>query len=163
MLIVGAGVAGLETLLALRALAADRVDVTLLAPELKFVNRSMSASRPFEAPRVRGLRLQDVARDLGARLLPATLDRVEPAQHRVVTSDGDRLTYDRLVLAVGARPARAWQAPGVLTLGGGRDGGLNGYPVLLHQLRRGQVNRVAFVRPTGATWPSATILRSVPA
>lgn len=154
VLIAGAGVAGLETLLALRALADDRVDVTLLAPELTFVNRSMSASRPFDAPRVRGLRLQDVARDLGARWMPATLDRVEHAQHRVVTSDGDRLGYDRLVLAVGARPAHPWHAPGVLTVGDGRDGRLNGYPVLLHQLRRAQVKRVAFVRPAGATWPS---------
>jgi sulfide:quinone oxidoreductase len=154
VLIVGAGVAGLETLLALRELADDRVDVSLLAPGLTFVNRSMSASRPFDAPRVRDLRLRDVARDLGARWLPATLDRVEPAQHHVVTSDGDRVAYDRLVLAVGARPARAWQVDGVLTLGGGHDGALNGYPVLLHQLRRGQVMRLAFVRPAGATWPS---------
>lgn len=154
VLIAGAGVAGLETLLALRALADDRIDVTLLAPELKFVNRSMSARRPLDAPRQRGLRLQDIARDLGARWLPATLDRVEPTQHRVITRDGDRVAYDRLVLAVGARPARAWQVDGVLTLGGGRDGALNGYPVLLHQLRRGQVKRVAFVRPAGATWPS---------
>jgi sulfide:quinone oxidoreductase len=154
--LIAAGVAGLETLLALRALADDRVDITLLAPELAFVNRSMSTSQPFEAPRVRGLRLADIARDLGARWLPATLDRVEHAQHRVVTSDGDRVVYDRLVLAVGARPARAWQAPGVLTLGPGpdRDGDLHGYPVLLHQLRSGQVNRLAFVRPAGVTWPS---------
>jgi sulfide:quinone oxidoreductase len=154
VLIVGAGVAGLETLLALRSLAEDRVDVTLLAPELTFVNRSMSTSRPFDTPRVRGLRLAEIARDVGARLHRATFDRVEHAQHRVVTSDGDHVAYDRLVLAVGARPDRAWQAPGVLTLGGERDGALNGYPVLLHQLRRGQVNRLAFVKPPGATWPS---------
>ena len=43
VLIAGGGVAGLEALLALRALAADRVDVGILAPELKFVNRAMSA------------------------------------------------------------------------------------------------------------------------
>jgi sulfide:quinone oxidoreductase len=154
VLIAGAGVAGLETLLALRALADDRIDVTLLAPGPTFVNRSMSARRPFDAPRVRGLRLQGVARELGAHWLPATLDRVEHDQHRVVTGDGDRIAYDRLVLAVGARPVRPWQVAGVLTLGGGREGALNGYPALLHQLRRGQVNRVAFVRPAGATWPS---------
>jgi len=34
VLIAGGGVAGLETLLALRALAGDRVKVTILAPEL---------------------------------------------------------------------------------------------------------------------------------
>jgi len=32
VLIAGGGVAGLETLLALRALAGDRVDITILAP-----------------------------------------------------------------------------------------------------------------------------------
>jgi len=39
VLIAGAGVAGFETLLAMRAVAADRVDVTILSPELKFTNR----------------------------------------------------------------------------------------------------------------------------
>src|SRR4051794_12127220 len=58
VLIAGAGVAGLETLLALRALAADRVDVTLLAPETKFVNRSMAADQPFRVQRARGLGLR---------------------------------------------------------------------------------------------------------
>ena len=66
MLIAGAGVAGLETLLALRALAGDRIDVTLLAPELKFVNSSMSVAQPF-IPRVRGVRIEDIAIELGAR------------------------------------------------------------------------------------------------
>lgn len=42
MLIAGAGVAGLETPLALRGLAGGRVEVTILAPELKFVSRGMS-------------------------------------------------------------------------------------------------------------------------
>src|SRR5688572_3004853 len=37
VLIAGGGVAGLETLLALHALAADRLEVAILAPELKFV------------------------------------------------------------------------------------------------------------------------------
>ena len=37
VLIAGGGVAGLETLLALRTLAGDRVDITLVTPELRFV------------------------------------------------------------------------------------------------------------------------------
>ena len=67
VIIAGGGVAGLETLLALRALAADRVDVSILAPELKFVNRAMSAQQPFRAQRVRGLRLEDAAAELRDR------------------------------------------------------------------------------------------------
>lgn len=152
VLIVGGGVAGLETLLALRALAADRVDVTLLAPELKFVNRSLAAGRPFEAPWVRGLRLADIADEFGARFLRGALDRVEHGQRRVVTKDGDRLGYDVLVLAVGARPVRTWQSDGVLTFHGGDDDGLDCYPVVLHQLRRGQIKKLAFVKPVGVSY-----------
>jgi hypothetical protein len=46
-IIAGGRVAGLETLLALRALAAERVTVTIVAPEFRFVNHSMSAEQPY--------------------------------------------------------------------------------------------------------------------
>jgi sulfide:quinone oxidoreductase len=151
VLIAGGGVAGLETLLALRALAADRVDITILAPELKFVNRSMAVDQPFERQRARGIRLQDTADELDARWHHGALDRVEHEQHRVVTKDGDALSYDMLVLAIGAHANREWTSEGVLTYHGGRDG--PSYRLLLHQLHAGQVTRLAFVKPAGASWP----------
>jgi sulfide:quinone oxidoreductase len=151
VLIAGGGVAGLETLLALRALAADRVDITILAPELKFVNRAMSAQQPFKVQRRRGLRLEDTAAEFGAHSHRGTLDRVVHAQHRVVTRNRELLSYDMLVLALGARPQREWQSEDVLTYRGGRDG--PNYRMLLHQLREGRVQRVAFVKPAGASWP----------
>jgi sulfide:quinone oxidoreductase len=151
VLIAGGGVAGLETLLALRALAADRVDITILAPELKFVNRAMSAQQPFKVQRRRGFRLDDTAAELGAHWHRGTLDHVVHAQHRVVTRDRESLSYDMLVLALGAHPHREWHAEGVLTYRGGRDG--PNYRMLLHQLREGRVHSVAFVKPTGASWP----------
>ena len=151
VLIAGGGVAGLETLLALRALAGDRVDITILAPELKFVNRSMSAQQPFKVQRGRGFRLEDTAAELGAHWHRGALDRVVHAQHRVVTRDRDSLGYDMLVLALGARPQREWHADGVLTYRGGRDG--PSYRMLLHQLREGRIDKVAFVKPAGASWP----------
>ena len=151
MLIAGGGVAGLEALLALRALAGDRVDITLLAPELKFVNRSMAVDQPFRVQRGRGLRLEDTAAELGARWHRGAVDRVEHDRHRVVTRDGHELPYDRLVLAPGARPEREWRSEGVLTYHGGRDG--PNYRLLLHRLREGQVDKLAFVRPAGASWP----------
>lgn len=68
MLIAGAGVAGLETLLALRGLAGGRVEVTILAPELKFVSRGMSVvAQPFNPQHGRGVRIEDIAIDLGGR------------------------------------------------------------------------------------------------
>ena len=151
MLIAGGGVAGLETLLALHALASDLLDITILAPELKFINLSMSVDQPFKPQRVRGLRLEDTAAELGARWHHAALDRVEPERHRVITRDGDEVPYDMLVLALGAHPEREWHSREVLTYHGGRDG--PNYRLLLHHLREGRVNKVAFVKPAGASWP----------
>jgi sulfide:quinone oxidoreductase len=151
ILIAGAGVAGLETLLALRALAGDRVDVTIVAPELRFINRSMAVDQPFKPQRMRGVRLQDTAAELGARWHRGALDRVEHEQRRGLTRDGDKLPYDMLVLALGARSEREWQSKRVLTYHDGRDGA--SYRLLLHQLHEGRVNKLAFVQPAGPTWP----------
>jgi sulfide:quinone oxidoreductase len=151
VLIAGGGVAGLETLLALHALASDLLHITILAPELKFINLSMSVDQPFKPQRVRGLRLEDTAAELGARWHHAALDRVEPERRRVITRDGDEVRYDMLVLALGAHPEREWHSREVLTYHGGRDG--PNYRLLLHQLREGRVNKLAFVKPAGASWP----------
>jgi sulfide:quinone oxidoreductase len=151
VLIAGAGVAGLETLLALRALAGDGVDITILAPELTFVNRSMAVDQPFKPQRVRGLRLQHAAAELDARWHHGALDRVGHEHHRVVTEDGEELAYDKLVLAVGAHPEREWTSQGVLTYHDGRDG--PSYRLMLRQLREGRINKLAFVKPSGASWP----------
>ena len=151
VLIAGGGVAGLETLLALRALASDRVDMTILAPDLKFVNRSMSTQQPFEVQRGRGFRLEDTAAEFGAHWHRGTLDRVVHAEHRAITRDGDELAYDTLVLALGAHPKSEWQSQDVLTYRGAQDGPT--FRMLLHQLREGRVEKVAFVKPAGASWP----------
>ena len=151
VLIAGDGVAGLETLLALHALAGDRVDVTIVSPELRFVNRSMAVEQPFKPRRVRGVRLIDTAAELDARWHRGLLDRVEHEQRRGVTKDGDELPYDMLVLAMGARPERRWRSEGVLAYRDGRDG--SNYRLLLHLLRAGRIKRLAFVKPAGPSWP----------
>lgn len=151
VLIAGGGIAGLETLLALRKLVTDRVDITLLAPELEFVNRSTAVEQPFKPHRAGGPRLQDIAAGLGARWHRGALGRVEHDRQRVVTSAGEELAYDRLVLALGAHSAPARELEGVLAFPGGCDG--SDYRLLLHHLRERQVKRLAFVRPAGASWP----------
>jgi sulfide:quinone oxidoreductase len=148
VVIAGGGVAGLETLLALRALADDRVDITLLAPELKFVNQSMCVEQPFTPQRVRGIRLGDVATEFHARWHRDELRRVDHEQRLAITKSGDHLPYDRLVLATGARPEH--DHSDTLTYRDGRDGST--YRLLLHRLREGRTNKVAFVKPPGASW-----------
>ena len=108
VLIAGAGVAGLETLLALHALARDRVKVTILAPEAKFTNRPMSVDEPFKPKRVRALKLAEVAAEFGATWHHGTLDRVDHDRRVALTAAGDEIPYDNLVLALGARPEWEW-------------------------------------------------------
>ena len=111
----------------------------------------MAVDQPFKPQRVRGVRLQDAAAELGARWHRGALDRVEHERRRGVTKDGDELPYDMLVLALGARSEREWHSEGVLTYHDGRDG--PDYRLLLHQLREGRLNSVAFVKPAGPSWP----------
>jgi len=72
-------VARLQTLLALRALAGDRFGITIPAPDLKLINRSVSAAQPFNPQRV-ALGLAETACALGA-WERRMLDRSRGASH----------------------------------------------------------------------------------
>jgi sulfide:quinone oxidoreductase len=148
VLIAGAGVAGLEALLALHSLARDRVEITLLAPETKFVNRPMSVDAPFKPKRVRGLKLAAVAAEFGATWHRGKLDRVDHERHVAVTMAGEQIAYDKLVLAMGARPE--WESDDQL-YSDGHHAAAN--RLMVHQLRDGRINRVAYVKPAGVSWP----------
>ncbi|MGD0455391.1 MAG: hypothetical protein ABSB69_17530, partial [Solirubrobacteraceae bacterium] len=50
VLIAGGGVAALEALLALRALAPEQTEITVLAPNAEFVYRPMAVREPFSYP-----------------------------------------------------------------------------------------------------------------
>jgi sulfide:quinone oxidoreductase len=150
ILIAGAGVAGLETLLALHALAGDRVEITILAPEAKFINRPMSVDAPFKPQRVRGLKLAEMTAAFGANWRRGTLDRVDDERHVAVTHSGDEIAYDKLVLALGARPE--WDSHAqAQSFCDGHDAAAN--RLMLHQFRHGQISKVAYVKPPGASWP----------
>jgi sulfide:quinone oxidoreductase len=150
VLIAGGGVAGLETLLALRALAGDRVDITLLTPRAKFINRSMALDQPADLSGVKGLKLRDVTTELGARWERGRVRRVDTARHVAITERGRELAYDQLVLALGARSERERRPGDVLTYHDATDA--HEYRRLLRQLEEGRVRSVAFVKPPGASW-----------
>jgi sulfide:quinone oxidoreductase len=152
VVIAGGGVAGLETLLALHSLAGDRTDITLVEPELTFVNRSMAVMEPFKDRGARGVRTEDIAGECGAHWIRRTLDRVSHEERVAFTRDGMELPYEMLVLAVGARrPERPWPPDGQLLFYDGRD--VPDYALLLRRVRDGRANKLAFVRPAGASWP----------
>src|SRR5437667_9941342 len=100
--IAGGGVAGLEALLALRSLAGDRVELTLVAPTDHFSYRPLAVAQPFALGSPRKTPLIAAARDVGATFIEASLDAVDPAGRTATLGTGETLGYDALLLAIGA-------------------------------------------------------------
>lgn len=149
VLVAGGGVAGIETLLALRDLAGDRVTATLLTPDTEFVVRPWTVQEPFARPAAHRYPLTRITADVSAELHAGTLASVDPAQQIVTTGDGAELAYEALVVAFGARPEPAF--PHATTFRGGQDAeAVHG---LLQDLEGGYLRRIAFVVPPGAAWP----------
>src|SRR3954463_5808590 len=98
VVVAGGGVVGLETLLALRDLAGERVRCTLLTPEPEFVYRPMAVAEPFARGRAARHRVDAIARDLGAELVAGRLVEVDADARRAVTDDGGRIDFDALVI-----------------------------------------------------------------
>jgi sulfide:quinone oxidoreductase len=148
VLIAGGGVAALEAMIALHDLAADRVDVTLVAPQPDFVYRPLSVAEPFCLGHAARHSLAALASDFGAAVVRATLAEVDAAGHRAVLDDGSVLAYDALLIAIGARMEPAFAH--AITFGA--DGAAEALSGLLADLEDGYVRRVAFVLPTSTAW-----------
>jgi sulfide:quinone oxidoreductase len=151
VLIAGAGVAGLEALLALRDLAADRVDVTLLAPTESFVYRPLLVAEPFGVATRTRIELDQIVADTDARHIRDSLAAVEPRDRLVTTGAGAKLPYDALLIALGARPVDV--IPGATAFG--TEESRREFAQLLGQLGHRGSKRLAFVVPRGATWSIA--------
>jgi sulfide:quinone oxidoreductase len=146
VLVVGGGVAALEAALALRALAGDRLTVTMLAPDRHFTYRPLSVGEPFGLGHATRYELQAIGADRGFAVVRDTLAAVEADEHRVATQDGDRILYDRLLLALGTRPRRAIE--GALAFRGPQDA-----PRIAAGLKELRTRRrVLFVVPPTPAW-----------
>jgi sulfide:quinone oxidoreductase len=148
VVIAGGGVAALETLIALRDLAGDRVDITLVAPEESFTYRPMTVAVPFAAGQANHYALASIAEQFDARLVRDVVAEVRPDEQAVRTRDGERIPYDHLVLATGARATPAYER--AITFGEDvHEEALHG---MLRDAEEGYVDRVAFVVPNETTW-----------
>ena len=150
VLVAGGGIAALEALAGLHALARERVEPTLLAPEASFSYRPLSTAVPFTFHEERRRSLAELAGGLGARFVRDALAVVDDARGRVLTHDGDFLPYDVLVVAVGARPSRQ-TGPGLTW--SRADAAGSAFAAILRELEAGTVRSVAFVVPPRAAWP----------
>jgi sulfide:quinone oxidoreductase len=148
VVIVGGGVAALEALIALRDLAGDRLRTTLVAPEPDFVYRPLAVAQPFCLGHPTRYPLADIARDFGAELVRGAVVEVEATEQRGVLDTGDRIAYDTLLIAVGARADAMY--PHAITFGA--DGAPDAMGGLLADLEDGYTKRVAFVVPPDVSW-----------
>jgi sulfide:quinone oxidoreductase len=148
VVIAGGGVAALETALALRSLAEERVVIQLIAPEPHFWYRPLSVLEPFGGGRVQPLELVDLARACGADFDLGALASVDAAARVAHTAAGAAYEYDRLVIACGARMRDA--LAGAFTFRGSGDSAA--FAGLLEEPADAGV-RLVFAVPAGVTWP----------
>jgi sulfide:quinone oxidoreductase len=148
VLVAGGGVAGLEAVLALQELAGDRTSIELLAPERHFIYRPLSVAEPFTPGVVARFPLAAIGAERGVRVHRDALARVLSDERVLETQGGASLSYDALVLALGARAVEAVR--GALTFRGPQDAGRA--RAVVDALREGTLRRVAFVVPRGTTW-----------
>jgi sulfide:quinone oxidoreductase len=148
VLIAGAGVAGLEAALALRALAGDRVSLTMLAPGPEFVYRPMAVTEPFSYGQAQRYPLQPIAEDLQMTLLDERFAWLEASAHKAHLDSGQTLAYDALLLAMGARIHTRY--PHAHTVDDRHlEDILHG---LIQDVEGGYVKRLAFVVPGRMGW-----------
>jgi sulfide:quinone oxidoreductase len=148
VVIAGGGVAALEGALALSALAQDRVALALVAPERDFTYRPLSVMEPFRLGEVKRFPLPVVAEAAGGELRHGAVTSVDTAR-RAVAIDGGDLSYDVLLLALGARPTPA--VANALTFRGPEDGAA--FAELLEDALAGSVRSIVFALPLEARWP----------
>ena len=150
VVIAGGGVAALETLLALRALAGHLVDITLVSPTREFLYRPVTVAEAFDRAQARVYDLAEIlAEQGGGELILDTLADVEIRSRIAVTVGGRRISFDALVVATGAVPGAPF--PGALTFRGRDDvPALRG---LLHDLTTARARSVALALPSERMWP----------
>jgi sulfide:quinone oxidoreductase len=149
VVVAGAGVAGLETALALNTLAREYVTVELIAPEREFTYRPLAVAEPFGIGRVLRAPLEQLVHAAGANLRSGTLTGVDVERKRVALDGGEERGYDSLVLALGAQARES--VPGAVTFRG--TGDEPEFVELLERALRRRLARLVFAVPAAVTWP----------
>jgi sulfide:quinone oxidoreductase len=149
VVVAGGGIAGLEALLALHAVARERVSLRLIAPDPDFSYRPLAVAEPFGLGHAYHVPLKTVADETGAELIIDAVVGVDDANRQAQLRDAGTQSFDALLLATGGQAvagiddATTWWPEGEPDVYGG----------LLRDIDEGYSKRVAIVVPLGAVWP----------
>jgi sulfide:quinone oxidoreductase len=121
----------------------------MLAPDPEFVYRPMTVREPFGFELARRYPLEEIARDIGVKLRADGFKWLDADRRIVHTEGGEELSYDALLLALGARMHPRFEH--AITIDDERiDELLHG---LIQDIEGGYVRRLAFIVPGRMGWP----------
>jgi sulfide:quinone oxidoreductase len=148
VVIAGGGVGALEGLLALQALAGNRVHISVLTAGRHVTYRPPAVSEPFGGEPGPRYEWERITRDRGVRWIPDVVEAVRADAHELDTRDGPPIPYDAVLLALGARAEPA--LPDAITFAGPRD--VLALREAIERLTPGRQHRIAFVVMAGTAW-----------
>jgi len=149
VVIVGGGVAALEAALAIHHLAADKIDLTILAPNEKFLYRPMTVQEPLAMAEAETILLADFAADVEAHLIVEEMDWLDRDKQTVHATGDLEIPYDALILALGAKAHPRYNH--ALTIDDhNMDETFHG---LVQDVEEGYAKSLAFVAPPCRSWP----------
>jgi sulfide:quinone oxidoreductase len=147
IVVVGGGVAALEAVIGLRELMGTDPFITLVAPNSDFVYQPMSVGEPFAMGPTPRLPLQKIADDFDLSWNQEALKSVGETR-AINLEDGSFLTYDRLLVAIGAPRAAVYEH--ATTFRGETD--VESVHGLVQDVEMGMARRIGFVVPSGVAW-----------
>jgi sulfide:quinone oxidoreductase len=147
--IAGGGIAAVETLLALRSTARGRqLAVTLVSPRDQLDYRPLSVLEPFGPAPVRRYPLARICAEHEAAFVPDAVAAIDGERQELRLATGGALSYDALVVAVGARSGAGLD--GAHTFRAEDDG--DGTQWIVRELEQRRVRSIAFVVPPESGW-----------
>jgi sulfide:quinone oxidoreductase len=149
IVVAGGGVAALEAVLALRALAGRGPAITLLTADADFTAPATSVATPFGFGPPATLPLGPLAERHAVALRLGRLAGVDGGRRLALAVEDEPLPYDHLLIAVGAR--RRESVRGALTFRGTQD--VPAVEQALDDIAAGRARRLVVAVPAGGTWP----------
>ena len=148
VVILGGGVAGVEGLLALNDLAADRASLVLVSSQPELTFKPLAVEEPFSGDPPPRFELTPLLRQMGGRFIMARATRVRPDEHLVELDDGEDLRYDALLVTLGAKAVPPYEQATTLSAS-------EPLPVdeLISQAARHDSRTLSIVAPPGSFWP----------